>query len=211
VSPLQRRALKTLVFVACLAPFGLIVLRAAEIGSFSLGPNPVQELLHTLGKTGLNILFVTLAISPARRLTKWNALVLFRRMLGLFSFFYLVLHFLTYAVLDWRLSWGTLWEDIAKRPYITVGMAALVLMIPLAITSTRGMQRRLKRNWVKLHRLVYPIAILALTHFFWQTKLDTLEPTIYAGILAVLLGERVYRALAARWSAAQRRRATSIP
>lgn len=212
MSPLQRRALKTIVFVACLAPFALIALRAAEIGPFSLGPNPVQEVLHTMGKTGLNLLFLTLAISPARRLTKWNALISFRRMLGLFSFFYLTLHFLTYAVLDWQLSWGTLWEDIAKRPYITVGMAGLVLMIPLAVTSTRGMQRRLKRNWVKLHRLVYAIAILGLTHFFWQTKLDTLEPSIYAAILAVLLGERVYRALASRLTAAARRsRAASTP
>lgn len=210
MSPLQRGALKALVFAACLSPFVLIVLRASAVGPFTLSPNPVQDVLHTMGKTGLNILFLTLTVSPARRLTKINALISFRRMLGLFSFFYLTLHFTTYAVLDWGLAWGTLLEDIAKRPYITVGMAALTLMIPLAITSTRGMQRRLRRNWIKLHRLVYPIAILSVTHYFWQTKLDTLEPSIYAGILAILLGERIYRRMA-RPAGTARDRATSTP
>lgn len=198
MSRLQRGVLKAVVFTACLAPFVLIVLRAGEIGPFGLGPNPVQDVLHTMGKTGLNILFLTLAVSPLRRLSKINALISFRRMLGLFSFFYLSVHFATYAVLDLGLAWGTLLEDITERPYITVGMAALTMMIPLAATSTRGMQRRLKRNWIKLHRLVYPIAVLSVTHFFWQTKLDTVEPTIYAIVLALLLGERAYRRFGAR-------------
>jgi len=195
---------KVVVFGACLAPFVVVVLRALELWQPDLGPNPVQELLHTMGKTSLNILLITLAVSPARRLTGYNVLVRFRRMLGLFSFFYLLVHFVTYAVLDLRLAWGTLFEDITMRPYITVGMIALALMIPLAVTSTKGMQRRLKRRWVSLHRLIYPISILAVVHFFWQTKLDTLEPAIYAFILSVLLGERLLRR-----AARERRRSAS--
>jgi sulfoxide reductase heme-binding subunit YedZ len=210
MSPLQRGVLKAALFVACVSPFLLIVLRASGITPLTLSPNPVQDVLHTMGKTGLNILLLTLAISPARRLTKFNALISFRRMLGLFGFFYLTLHFATYAVLDLQLAWGTLIEDIAKRPYITVGMAALMMMIPLAITSTRGMQRRLKKNWIKLHRLVYPIAVLSVTHFFWQTKLDTLEPSIYAGILAILLGERIYRRVSRPATAARDRAASTL-
>lgn len=210
MSPLARGVLKAVVFALCLAPFVLLAVRASGLTPLSLSPNPVQDVLHTLGKTGLNILLLTLAVSPARRLTKINALISFRRMLGLFSFFYLTLHFATYAVLDLRLAWGTLLEDIAERPYITVGMAALLMMIPLAVTSTRGMQRRLKKNWVKLHRLVYAIAILSIVHFFWQTKLDTLEPSIYATILAVLLGERVYRRMR-RPASTRRDRAPSTP
>lgn len=185
------RLAKIAAFAACLAPFILLVVRAVGFGGTNLGPNPVQEVLHTMGKTGLNILLITLAVSPARRLTHFNVLVRFRRMLGLFSFFYLAVHFLAYAVLDLQLAWNTLYVDITERPYITVGMLALVLMIPLAVTSTKGMQRRLKRRWVSLHRLIYPISMLAVLHFFWQTKLDTVEPSIYAGLLTLLLGERV--------------------
>jgi len=159
----------------------------------TLGANPVEEVLHTMGKTGLNIMLITLTISPLRRLTHHNFLLKFRRMLGLFSFFYLTLHFVVYATLDLRLAWSTLYVDITGRPYITVGMLALTLMIPLAVTSTKGMQRRLKRRWVSLHRLTYLIAILSALHFFWQTKLDTLEPSVYAAILTLLLGERVVR------------------
>ena len=187
---------KVAVFAACLAPFILIFLRAIGAGQMDLGANPVEEVLHTMGKTGLNILLVSLAVSPARRLTGYNVLIRFRRMLGLFSFFYVLVHFLTYAWLDLGLAWSTLFDDITLRPYITVGMLSLVLMIPLAITSTKAMQRRLKRRWVSLHRLAYPIAVLAVVHFFWQTKLDTLEPTVYSLILLVLLCERLARSAA---------------
>lgn len=193
MSRLEIGLLKLAVFLSCLTPFSLVILRAFEIGGLNLGANPVDSVLHSMGKTGLNILLISLAISPARRLLRVNVLVRFRRMIGLFAFFYLTLHFIVYAVLDLSLAWHTLAEDILERPYITVGMAALVLMIPLAITSTRGMQRRLKRRWTLLHRLVYPISILGVIHFFWQTKLDTLEPSIYGLILAILLGERVAR------------------
>lgn len=195
MTALQRGLTKTAVFVACAAPFAIMILRALQIGGFSLGPNPVFELIDTLGKTALNILLITLAVSPLRRLTKRNVLVIYRRMLGLFSFFYLLLHFLAYAVLDLQLAWSTIFVDITQRPYTIVGMIGLLLMIPLAVTSTRGFQRRLKRNWTRLHRSVYAIAVLGVTHFLWQTKLDTLEPLIYAGILSVLLGERLLRRL----------------
>jgi sulfoxide reductase heme-binding subunit YedZ len=189
----QRRIAKVLLFAACLTPFVLLVLAATQLWG-SLGPNPPEYILNTCGKTALNILLISLAVSPLRRLTKWNFLIAFRRMLGLFSFFYLLLHFTSYLLLDLGLAWDTLWNDIVERPYITVGMAALVLMIPLAITSTHGMQRRLKRKWLVLHRAVYVIAVLGVVHYFWQTKLDVMtEPVIYSIILAVLLGERVYR------------------
>ena len=168
-------------------------MRALNIGGFTLGANPVFELIDTLGITALNILLITLAVSPLRRLTHWNVLVIYRRMLGLFSFFYLALHFTAYAWLDLELAWTTILVDVTQRPYTIVGMAALLLMVPLAVTSTRGFQRRLKRNWTRLHRSVYLIAVLGVTHFIWQTKLDTLEPVVYAGILTVLLLERFIR------------------
>lgn len=190
---LQRGLTKVVLFGACIAPFVLVVLRAFGIAELSLGPNPVAELIDTMGKTALNILLITLAVSPLRRLTKWNVLVVYRRMLGLFSFFYLALHFTGYAVLDLRLAWSTIFVDVTQRPYTVAGMAALLLMIPLAVTSTRGFQRRLKRNWTRLHNSVYVVAILGVTHYLWQTKLDMLEPLIYAMILCVLLGERLGR------------------
>jgi sulfoxide reductase heme-binding subunit YedZ len=203
MSPAQRKVAKVLLFAACGAPFVLLVLRATGLWG-SLGPNPPQELLDTCGKTALNILLLSLAVSPARRLTHWNALIFFRRMLGLFSFFYLALHFSSYLLLDLGLAWDKLWIDIVDRPYITVGMAAFVMMIPLVLTSTHGMQRRLKKNWLRLHRTVYVIAVLGVVHFFWQTKLDVMtEPVVYSIILAVLLGERLYRRIA--WQRKTRR------
>jgi methionine sulfoxide reductase heme-binding subunit len=128
-------------------------------------------------------------------------------MLGLFAFFYVLLHFLTYVLLDLGLAWDTLLADIAKRPFITVGFTALVLLVPLAVTSTNGFQRRLGRNWVKLHRLVYPIAVLALIHYWWQikSKADIGDPLLYAFLLTVLLGVRV-----AHWRSVRRQRATSV-
>jgi sulfoxide reductase heme-binding subunit YedZ len=183
--------LKVFVWIACLAPAVLLFLRALNLGSLSLGANPIEMLLNTFGKTGLNLLLITLAVTPVRRLTGLNWLVGLRRLLGLFSFFYLVMHFLTYVVLDLGFAWATLYVDIAERPYITVGFTALMLMIPLAVTSTRGWQRRLGRRWQKLHRLVYVIAILGVVHYWWQVKLDVADPAVYAVILAVLLGFRV--------------------
>jgi sulfoxide reductase heme-binding subunit YedZ len=181
---------KGVIWAACLAPLAVLLLRATEVAG-SLGANPVEELLNVCGKTGLNLLILTLCITPIRRSTGLNRLIAFRRLLGLFAFFYLVLHFLSYALLDLGLAWETLFVDITERPYITVGFTALVLLVPLAVTSTHGWQRRLGRSWAKLHRLIYLIAILAVVHYWWQTKLDVAEPLLYAFLLAVLLGVRL--------------------
>jgi sulfoxide reductase heme-binding subunit YedZ len=197
--------IKTLVFCACLAPFVLLVLRTLEIGGLSLGADPQAEVLKTLGMTGLNLLMLTLCVTPIRRATGLNRLVTLRRMLGLFSFFYLVLHFTTYIALYIQFDWNTLLEDIGKRPYITVGFTALVLMVPLAVTSTNGFQRRLGRRWVKLHKLIYAIAILAVVHYWWQVKIDVSDPLLYVVLLAGLLGARV-----AHWREAKRRRGPSV-
>jgi len=184
---------KPVVFLLGLLPLVILLLRAFELSGLGLGANPIEELLHELGRWGLKFLLLTLAVTPLRRLTGWNWLVRFRRMLGLFSFFYILLHFLVYVVLDQGLNLAAIIEDIIKRPYITLGMTGLSLLIPLAVTSTKGMMRRLGKRWQKLHRLVYVIAVVGVWHFYWQVKLDTLDATVYAGILLVLLGFRFFK------------------
>jgi len=195
---------KPLVFIACLAPLAWLASGAFGWFGVSLGPDPVKELEHECGKTALNLLLLTLAVTPVRELTSQPQLLRLRRMLGLFAFFYVVLHFTIYLVLDLELNFATLGADIAKRPYITIGFTALLLLIPLAVTSTNGMMRRLGRRWQTLHRLVYVIAVLGVWHFYWQVKRDVREPLLYAGFLAVLLGYRVVRAIARRHAAAAR-------
>jgi len=199
------RVTKPLVFLLCLLPLAHLLAGAFSIAGQGLGANPIEELLHALGRWGLKFLLLTLAVTPLRRWTGWNWLIRFRRMLGLFAFFYVVLHFSVYAVLDQGLDLDAIIEDVLKRPYITLGMAGLLMLIPLAATSTKGMMRRLGRRWQKLHRLVYVIAIVAVWHFYWQVKLDTLEPTLYALVLAGLLGVRVYF----EWVSQRRRRLQS--
>lgn len=195
---------KLAVWIGCLIPLLWLVARGLAVSGLTLGPNPVETVLHTLGKTGLNLLLLTLAVTPARRLTGLNVLVRLRRLLGLFAFFYVLLHFLTYAALDLRLQWDTLFVDITRRPYITAGMLALAGLVPLAVTSTQAMQRRLGRRWLSLHKTIYPVAVLAVVHFVWQTKADLEpEPWIYAGVLAVLLGYRIVHWL-------RRRAATAV-
>ena len=185
------RILKALVFLLCLVPLAKLVLEIFDVAGMSLGANPIEELIHRLGIWGLNFLLITLAVTPLRRLTGKSWLLRFRRMLGLFAFFYVLMHFLTYAGLDQRFDLPVIFEDIAERPFITVGFTAFLLLIPLAVTSTNAMMKRLGRRWQKLHRLVYVIAVLGVVHFYWQVKLDTLEPLIYAAILAALLGYRL--------------------
>jgi sulfoxide reductase heme-binding subunit YedZ len=185
---------KPLVFAACLVPLAWLACGAFGWLGASLGPDPVKELEHECGKTALNLLLLTLAVTPVRELTGQPQLLRLRRMLGLFAFFYVLLHFTIYLVLDLELNFRTLGADIAKRPYITIGFTALLMLIPLAITSTNGMMRRLGRRWQSLHRLIYAIAILGVWHFYWQVKRDVREPLIYAAILGVLLGYRVVRA-----------------
>jgi sulfoxide reductase heme-binding subunit YedZ len=190
-SPAFVRILKVALWPLCLAPFIVALLSAFQVAGFELGANPIEELLHSMGKWGLKFLLITLAITPLRQWTGAHWLVRLRRLFGLFAFFYLVVHFLVYLVLDQSLDGSAVWEDVLERPYITLGMTALLLMIPLAITSTRGMVRRLGKRWKKLHQLVYAIAVLGVWHFYWQVKLDTLEALIYAVMLAILLGVRL--------------------
>src|SRR5690349_10677871 len=201
VTERYRYVYKPLVFVAGLAP--LVWLTCGAFGWFgaSLGADPVKELEHECGKTALNFLLLTLAVTPVRNILGLPQLLRLRRMLGLFAFFYALIHFTIYVVLDLELNWSTLGADIAKRPYITIGFTALLLLVPLAATSTNGMMRRLGRRWTSLHRLVYVIAILGVWHFYWQVKRDVREPLLYAGILALLLLYRVVRAQAARGAA----------
>ena len=184
---------KTALWLLCLAPAMVMLLGVFQLGGVNLGANPIEELLHRCGDWGLRILLVTLAITPLRHWTGWSWLVRYRRLLGLFAFFYVLMHFVIYLWLDRQLDLGSVIEDIAKRPYITIGMVALAMLVPLAVTSTRGMMRLLGRRWKKLHQLVYPVAILGVWHFWWQVKADILEPLIYALIVTVLLGVRVWR------------------
>ncbi|HEX2344164.1 MAG TPA: protein-methionine-sulfoxide reductase heme-binding subunit MsrQ [Vicinamibacterales bacterium] len=156
------------------------------------------------GRWTLRLLLVTLAITPVRRVTGWNRLIGFRRMLGLFAFFYATLHFMIYLAIDQFFDWETIVEDVTKRPFITAGFAAFVLLIPLAVTSTQGWIRRLGRRWRQLHRLIYAGAILAVIHFIWKVKSDLRDPLWYASILGLLLGFRVVWWIATR----QRRPAT---
>lgn len=178
-------------FLLCLLPALIIVAGAFGVAGVSLGANPVEEIMDRAGVWTLRFLLLGLAITPLSDLTGARSLIAYRRMIGLFAFFYLVLHFTVYMVLDRTMDLGLIAEDIVKRPFITIGFVALLMLIPLAITSTRGWMRRLGRRWKSLHRLVYPAAILGVWHYYWQVKLDTLEPTVYAVILAVLLGYRV--------------------
>jgi len=184
---------KPLVFTAALLPALLLLAGVFGIAGQRLGADPIEELLLTCGKTALNLLLLTLAVSPVAKLARRPQLLRLRRMLGLFAFAYALAHFAVYMVLDRALDASMIVEDLAKRPYITLGFTALLLLLPLAATSTQAMMRRLGRRWQSLHRLVYPIAILAVWHFYWQVKRDVSEPLLYAGILAVLLGWRVWR------------------
>jgi len=175
------RLIKFILWPLCLAPFALLAFGAFNLFGLDLGANPVEEILHTLGRWGLRFLLVTLSITPLRRLTGQNWLISLRRLLGLFAFFYVLMHFLVYFFLDQTMNLQAIIEDILERPYITLGMTGLVLLLPLVLTSTRGMMRRLGKRWQKLHRLVYVIAILGVWHFYWQVKADILEPLTVPG------------------------------
>jgi sulfoxide reductase heme-binding subunit YedZ len=183
-----RRAFKPAVFLLALVPFALLLRDFVMDG---LGPDPIEEVTHRTGFWGLTFIVVALAVTPLRRLSGWNGVIKTRRMLGLFGFFYITLHFLTYLVLDQFFAWSFIIEDIAERPYITVGFTSWVLLIPLAVTSTSGMIRRLGKRWRKLHSLVYVVALGGVVHFMWQVKADLRWPHVYAWILIVLLALRL--------------------
>jgi sulfoxide reductase heme-binding subunit YedZ len=195
---------KPMVFALCLVPAALIVTDALELTG-SLGANPVETIQDRFGIWGLRFITLTLAVTPLRQITGWNWLVRFRRMLGLFTFFYVLMHFLTWLVLDQGLLISAIAEDIVKRPFITIGFTAFLLLIAMAATSTNAMRRRLGRRWQQLHYSVYAVGILGVWHFWWQVKLDTSEPAIYAVILATLLGYRLYRRLGSSRKRARQR------
>lgn len=184
------RLVKPIVFALCLAPMVVLFWRAFTGG---LSANPIDDITDVSGEWTLRFLLLGLAITPVRRLTGWNALIRYRRMIGLFAFAYLCLHVSTYLVFDHFFDLAAVWDDVAKRRYITVGFAAFLLLVPLAVTSTTGWIRRLGgTRWAQLHRLVYVAAILGVVHFLWLVKgNDVREPLTYAAVLAVLLAARV--------------------
>lgn len=183
-----------------LALLGVDVWREFQVPGSGLGPDPADELVRTLGTWGLRVLLLTLAVSPASRVLRQPRLVRFRRMVGLWAFAYIVLHFIAYLAVLAGFELATIAGDVVKRPYITVGFSALLMLIPLAATSTRGWQRRLGRRWRLLHRLVYPAAVAAWTHLMWLSKGGFMDPFVYGAILVLLFGER----LAARFRRARR-------
>jgi methionine sulfoxide reductase heme-binding subunit len=182
--------LKPGVFVACLIPLAILVGNAL---TDNLGANPIDEITDQTGTWTLRLLLITLAVTPARRLTGWNRLIQVRRMLGLFAFFYAGLHFLTYLWLDQFFVVEDIIADVMERPFITVGFTSFVLLIPLAVTSTTAMIKRLGGKWwQRLHRLVYVIAIGGVIHYLWLVKADIRLPLVYGGVLALLLAHRLW-------------------
>ncbi|MEK9502597.1 protein-methionine-sulfoxide reductase heme-binding subunit MsrQ [Gaopeijia maritima] len=196
-------ALKTGVWLACLVPLAWSIWRFAR-GEASV--DPVEEWLHRSGKTAVIILVISLAVTPVRRLTGWNGAQKFRRLLGLFAFFYAVLHVAVYLYFEQGLAWSFILEDVTERPFIVSGTVAFLLLVPLALSSTRGSIRRLGRSWARLHKLVYLAMAAVLLHYVWGQKADIRDPLIVAGIVVLLLGVRLYywgRKRAARAAAAE--------
>jgi len=198
--PKVARAVKPVVFAACLGPLAVLAWRAFHA---QLGANPIEAITHATGDWTLRFLLITLAVTPLRRATGWNRVIGLRRMLGLFAFFYATLHFFTYLWLDKFFVWADILHDIPRRPFITIGFSAFVLLVPLALTSTARAIRRLGgRRWRALHRLVYVAAAFGVVHYWWLVKADVTRPATYACILAVLFAVRGW--LAARKALARR-------
>jgi sulfoxide reductase heme-binding subunit YedZ len=192
--------LKPLVFLACLLPLARLAWKAYNS---ALGANPIQVITWSTGTWTLVFLMLTLAITPARKLTRQYWLIQFRRMLGLFAFFYGCLHFTTYIWLDQFFDWHSVVKDVYKRPFITVGFTAFVLLIPLALTSTQRSIRWLGKRWAALHRLIYATAVLGVIHYIWLVKADLRKPITYAAILSVLLLYRLVTWIIARLASKQ--------
>ena len=184
------KGLKVIVFILSLIPVSLLLYEAI---TDQLGANPIETLHFRLGDWALRFLCLGLAITPVKQITGIKALVRFKRLLGLYAFFYASLHFLVYVCLDLSFSIEQLMDEIPKSPYIIVGLLTYALLIPLALTSTQKMQKRLGKRWKRLHRLVYLVAVLAVVHYLWLTKLDITEPLIYIGIMSVLLSFRIIK------------------
>ncbi|MBI2348349.1 MAG: sulfoxide reductase heme-binding subunit YedZ [Deltaproteobacteria bacterium] len=186
---LKAKTLKGLAFISCLTPLGLL---GWDAYSDNLGANPIEVITRDTGTWTLIFLLITLSVTPLRRVAGWQGLIKFRRMLGLFAFFYVCLHFTTYIWLDQFFEFAEIVKDVMKRPFITVGFLSFALLIPLALTSTSGMIRRLGKRWQQLHRLTYAIAISGVIHFLWLVKADIRRPLIYGSILTVLLAYRLF-------------------
>ena len=178
------RYIKPVVFILCLLPLVMLLWNGFTHG---LGANPVEKITHRTGDWSLRFLLITLSVTPLRKMFGWNRLLRLRRMLGLFAFFYVCLHFATYLVFDHFFDIHEIIKDIIKRPYITVGFTGFVLLIPLAVTSTNNMRKRLGKRWQQLHQLVYVIAVCGILHYLWLVKADILKPMIHAAILLALL------------------------
>jgi sulfoxide reductase heme-binding subunit YedZ len=182
---------KPVIFLLCLVPAALVITDAFEITG-RLGANPIEEIQDRFGIWAIRFIMITLSVTPLRHLTGWNWLIRFRRMFGLLTFFYVLTHFLTWLILDQSLLLSAIAEDLTERPFITIGFTALVLLTAMAVTSTNGMRRRMGRRWQKLHYSVYVIGLLGVWHYWWQVKKDASDAQIYAVILAVLLGFRIW-------------------
>jgi len=183
------RYVKPIVFICCLIPLAMLVWDGFHD---ALGANPIEKITHRTGDWALRLLLITLSVTPLRILFGWRVLMRLRRMFGLFAFFYVCLHFSTYLVFDHFFDIGEILKDIIKRPYVTVGFLAFVMLIPLALTSTNKKMKQLGKNWKRLHQLVYVIAVCGILHYLWLVKADLLQPLIHAAILVVLLGVRVW-------------------
>lgn len=201
-----RRVSKVLLFAAALIPASWL---AWGLWTGNLGVNPAETIQLQTGRWALKFLLITLAVTPVRRIFHWNVVIQYRRMLGLFAFFYASLHFASYLVLDQYFDVDAMMADVVKRPFITVGFAAFLLMIPLALTSTKGWIRRLGKRWQTLHRLIYVSAICAAVHFIWKGKVIVGDPIYYAAILTVLLGYRLVRDVRLRMSSTPVKRPAS--
>jgi len=189
--------IRTAIFAAALVPAAALVY---DFLTNDLTANPIDYITDTTGYTAITLLMITLTVTPLRRLTGRNEVVKLRRMLGLLAFFYACLHFSTWLVLDWFFDFASMAADVVARPFITMGLATFVLLIPLAATSTKGMTRRLGKRWVQLHRLVYVAGLTAVIHFWWVVKADFREPRFFALALSILLGFRAWWTLRTRLS-----------
>ncbi len=193
--------LKPFVFVLCLVPFAILV---ARVVNNDLGANPIEAMQDHFGEWGLRFILMMLAVTPLRKLTGRVWIARFRRMLGLFAFFYVAVHFIIWLWLDRELRLADIIEDIFERPFITIGMAALTLLIAMALTSTAAIRRRLGKAWQRLHNSIYLVGVLAVWHYWWQVKKDITEPLVYAIILSVLLGYRMWL----RWQTSKTKQAS---
>ncbi|MBO0614270.1 MAG: hypothetical protein RL122_2464 [Pseudomonadota bacterium] len=208
--PYFTKVFKPAVFVLALLPLALL---GWGVWQDTLGANPIETITRSLGEWGLRFLLLTLLISTLRRATGWGQGVRMRRMLGLFAFFYGTLHLLSYLWLDQFFDWAEIWHDIVKRPFITMGMLAFVLMMPLALTSFKAAIRKLGRQWQRLHTLIYPLTMLVVLHFWWlaDSKARTVMPLVYIVLLALLLGERLFHWLRSLNKTPASRRSRSLP